>query len=200
MLEPLIQKIIVPILLKAVTLALHGSLKGIKIIGAISQTPSPLPVKDMMHQQDQMQSATTGNKCLRCGARGGVVSKYLPNGVYTTPQQGKELSRAIIENIHKFGMPKQAIMPITWICKVCCRYTCFNCTLVIPGSNPLQFYADTYCSEACRMSDDEHWCESCGKPQTCRTIFNNPNEYNSESWRCLTKGCLKRNLLFSEET
>lgn len=41
-------------------------------------------------------------------------------------------------------------MPIEWRCSKCGQYVCIDCTLTIPGSEPPEFYEDTYCSEACR--------------------------------------------------
>jgi hypothetical protein len=51
------------------------------------------------------------------------------------------------------GMTPDA--PITWVCHVCDRLVCRNCTLTWPGGR--QYYFHTYCSEACRTAAPGSW-------------------------------------------
>lgn len=62
------------------------------------------------------------HKCVRCESRGSVV-----------PQYGR----------------KTMSVPISWKCRGCGGYVCFNCTLTVPGSVPLRFRDATLCSEEC---------------------------------------------------
>lgn len=58
--------------------------------------------------------------------------------------------------------------PITWVCAVCDEYVCLECTLVVPGSVPREFYETTFCSVECRdrhreerHRSDSVWACSC---------------------------------------
>lgn len=70
--------------------------------------------------------------CCRCGARGSVINRHI----------GRDRERDV--------------QRITWKCEGCGRFVCFNCTLTVPGSIPLEFRDKTLCSEGC-------W-EKVGKP------------------------------------
>jgi hypothetical protein len=47
-----------------------------------------------------------------------------------------------------------ASIPVNWVCSVCGRHVCFNCTQVIEASSPAQFFEDVLCSPACRAQRD----------------------------------------------
>lgn len=76
--------------------------------------------------------------CCQCGAVGLVRSKYQAQAVRT--QDGEWLGDAPI--------------PINWVCSVCRRTVCFNCTRVIEASRPPQFFEDVFCSTACLSQRD----------------------------------------------
>lgn len=178
---------------QASELALKGAIGGINLLRRINanrdaSSPSqPLTHKDVEHIQDQIRSATTGNTCIRCGARGGVQSKYLPKPAHAGHKQGKAMAKAIMDTqIWRRG---GALLPITWRCAHCDEYVCFNCTLVIPDSKPIQFYEDTYCSVQCR--DDHNPCPACKQPRICRlnAIAGVEDERLDEIWFCANPEC-----------
>lgn len=136
------------------------------------------------------------NDCCICKASGGVMSKYLPKPAFASHKQGKEMARAIMLN-QNFERP---LMPITWCCRVCHRPVCFNCTLVVPHSDPVQFYEDTYCSETCRKQDEQHWCKQCHQSMTCEIVPHYAEgllqqERGDEIWSCYTDGCPNKNMI-----
>lgn len=46
---------------------------------------------------------------------------------------------------------------VTWECLSCKGCVCRECTLTIPGSKPLEYYYETFCSKTC-------W-EAAGSPE-----------------------------------
>lgn len=78
------------------------------------------------------------NTCCQCGAVGLVRSKYQAQAVRT--QDGEWLGNAPIA--------------INWVCTVCRRFVCFNCTRVIEASRLPQFFEDVFCSPACLSQRD----------------------------------------------
>lgn len=181
MLKPILSYIVQQV----TTLALKGAMKGIETLQRLdvkAEPSQPLTHKDVNHIQEQIRSATTGNKCSICGTRGAVISKYLPKPVYSSKIQGHQMARAIVER----GDSPIASMPITWKCCQCHNFVCFNCTLVIPYSEPPQFYGDTYCSEACK--DTHRPCPDCKKPLVCR-VMQTPDELADEVWFCANIEC-----------
>lgn len=168
---------------------LHTCMGLIKLAARLDGKPitaAPQPVPPYRHKHNPEEFCTThGNQCSRCGTRGAVVSKYLPKPAHAGKKQGKAMARAIVDR----GYTEPATMPITWRCCHCDELVCFNCTLVIPDSDPVQFYEDTYCSFECR--DAHNPCKSCGQTLFCKmiTIDNDVTERKDELWYCVNPNC-----------
>lgn len=165
---------------------LRGAEKAIGYLNGTDNSSNPLTQKDQDHISKQIHAATTGNKCWICGARGAVISKYLPKPAYAGPAQGKQMAKAIVDR----GNSPVASLPITWICCHCKNFVCFNCTLTIPESSPIQFYEDTYCSTNCR--DAHNTCPSCKEPRICRLdkVGSFEDERAEELWFCANPMCI----------
>lgn len=75
--------------------------------------------------------------CCQCGAVDIVKSRYAS----VVKVQGGECLGPIP-------------MPITWTCSVCQKPVCFNCTQTIEGSQPVEFFEQTFCSPGCKATVD----------------------------------------------